>query len=351
VRGLFFAMRWSLVAVLAILTSLCGPNAFMHGNEPDALDVFRIVAHLQACERRPVFVVASIAPNLKSDVVPPCEKGALATWLAKRQLVLVFEDDLILIKSAQVTYPVASWQDWSHVRLQTVVRSPLPEELQKLRDSESEYRFVPVRRTLAPTELQRVGAWLLKNLAMPPVDLPARCAVCGDAPGVATIHLQIVVESVQLAKNANERIVGRVSAGTFSRIFVGRVQRGEFHLDWISPLLGGASAVLSFRDVDADGVAEIESLSERRDGSDPVWLLSIFDLEGRELTRDAGECDHSQTYFPWSGSTCPIVGFPGVDHFVKKDGTVALEAARDFRNKPEARRVYEIRDGRFVRVE
>jgi hypothetical protein len=274
-------------------------------------------------------------------------------YLAPQGLKLIWEDKVLLIMDARVSYPVATWQDWSHVRLDVSPRPPTENERPRGMDFDDDYKFVPVRRTLTTVELEAAGKWILQNIPMPPISLPAYCPDCGDPLHTAVINLQIVLEGVKLSRDDPERIIGRISGNETSRILVGRLVKGQFSLEWISPLLEPGGQVLIFRDVDADGVGEIWSLSSYRGVGDKVWELSIFSLQGRELTRDAGECDWAVTSsLPTSplAAACPIVGLPAIDHFVGKDGKVKIEAARDFTNNPQPGRLYEFVGGKYVRV-
>jgi hypothetical protein len=308
-------------------------------------DAYQVALHLQRCTARPVFFLLPLAADLSSDVLPPCEKDPLTAWLSPRGLKLIWEDDALLIKSAQVFYPVATWQDWSDIRLDVTVRNPAESEKRKGTDFDGQYKFVPVRRDLPNEQLQAASQWILRNVPMPPLALPAYCPTCGDPPHTATVRLEIVLEGVTLSHAGGERIIGRISGNQTSRILIGQFADGRFHLDWISPLLEPRGQVLTYRDVNADGVGEIWSLSAERSSGDEVWMLSIFDLQGRELTRDVGECDwavSSELAASPLAAACPIVGVPGIGHFVMANGKVTIEAARDFKNHAQPRRVYEL---------
>jgi len=272
-------------------------------------------------------------------------------YLAPQGLKVVWEDNVLLIMDSRVSYPIATWQDWSDVRLDVSVRPPTENERPRDMDFDDDYKFVPARRTLTTDELESAGKWILQNLPMPPISFPAYCPRCGDPPHTAVINLQMVLEGVKLSREGPERIIGRISGNEASRVLVGRLVKGLFSLEWISPLLEPGGQVLIYRDVDADGVGEIWSLSSYRGVGDKVWELSIFSLQGRELTRDAGECDWAVTSsLPSSplAAACPIVGLPAIDHFVGKDGKVKIEAVRDFTNNPQPRRLYEFIGGRYV---
>jgi len=233
------------------------------------------------------------------------------------------------------------------------VRGPVDNEKRRGTDFDDDYRFIPVRRSLADNELKAAANWILQNIAMPPISFPAYCPSCGDPPHTAVVRLEIVLEGVQLSRDGPERIIGRISGNDTSCIVVGTSAKGQFHLEWVSPLLEPRSQVLAFRDVNADGVGEIWSFSSVRSTGEEVWGLSIFDLQGRELTRDSGECDWAVTSALAASplaAACPIIGLPGIGYFVGNDGKVTLEAARDFRNNPEPRRLYQFVGDKYIWV-
>lgn len=47
-------------------------------------------------------------------------------------------------------------------------------------------------------------------------------------------------------------------------------------------------------------------------------------------------------------TVCPIVALPAIDHFLEKDGTVSLEAYRDFRGSDDEPRLYRFFRGKYI---
>ena len=346
-------------------------------------DAYDVALHLQKCTHRLVFferfigrsVEGQITGNgLATDTLPPCEKDSIVAWLAQRGLSLVWEDSLLLIKRTVLPDPPYVGQVdghpndyWTHLKLETVVRGPTHHEFAREHDLPEDYKYVPVQRNLSDEELKRAGEWVLKNVPMPPA--PHLAHSPSDPPETATLQLCMVLQGVKMAQDAPEKIIGWIGAKSYigvlpcymdysaggNRIIVAQMEGGTMHLQWMSPLLNPIHQDLFFRDVNADGVAEIWSFSAFPAGNDTGGVLSIFDLNGRELTRDADGCGlaYEASFSAGSApaSACPIAGSQFL-HQVEVDGSVSLEVERGIHGweQEEADHVYKFIGGKYVWV-
>jgi hypothetical protein len=331
---------------------------------------YDVALHLQQCTKRPVFFVLSIAEQLTADSLPPCERGRLEEWLSPRKVKLIWTDSVILLRnipvpiytSAQGNQFLAPAERWTDLILKVSVRKPNQNEQRQQDDRPEDYKYFAVRRDLNEPELTETGKWILENVPMPPSFPPLLCSTCGLPPGTVSFHLDIVLEAVKLTKDGPEQIVGRISNSNddgpvfgISRVFLLQNENGRIHLQWISPLLRSLDQSVSYLDVNADGTAAIWSLSGYMAGNREAWALSIFDSEGRELTRTAGDCqlaagaqgEEATTHLP---AACPIGGRPDVEHSLDSGGKVLLKVSTDFPYETQEARTYKLVDGRYVRV-
>jgi hypothetical protein len=137
------------------------------------------------------------------------------------------------------------------------------------------------------------------------------------------------------------------------RIVYGEQQGdGSFQLLWDSPILVAKLVQISFLDVDGDGAEEIVLRSSYPAGMRDLEAMSVFDLQGNELTRNLAatveskkpHCAVPDLYgYSAADGTCPIVG-EGVDfdyshsppYDIGGGGTFTLREHRyvDARNPP-----------------
>jgi len=317
-------------------------------------DAYAVASHLQKCLKHPVFFTLPVARQLSADGLPACEKDTLEAWLATHKLKGFWNESLLLIDDPKVYSRHETLYDWSIIKLQVSFEAPGQEGQDA--DMPNQYKYYAVRRPLSQEEVKSFSDWILNSVAMPPVESPMVCSSCDGPPRTAVLKLRLSFEAVKLSSDGAERIIGWMGSSAVSRIIVAHHRGGSFGLDWISPLLGAYRQGMIYRDVSADGVAEIWSLSAYPGASSEPWQLSIFDVNGVELTRNGGDC----SWFPdpalvlWAEMgtplpvVCPIVGLPAIDHFLEEDGTVALEAYRDFRGSDEEPRRYRFLGGKYV---
>jgi hypothetical protein len=376
---------WKLLRVTKVSRSLATVSlvfllwAGTSSGEP-RYNAYDVALHLQKCTQRPVFFEPLIGTSIEgqitgnslaTDALPPCEKDSIIAWLAQRGLRLVWEDSLLLIRRTPLPYPSYVGQGgghphdyWTHLKLKIIVRGPRNHEFAREEGLPEDYKYIPVQRKLGDEELKRAGDWVLKNVPMPPA--PYLAHTPSDPPETATLELCMVLQGVKLAQDAPEKIIGWIGTENYTgvlpcymnysaggnRIIVAQMDGSTMHLQWMSPLLNPMQQDLFFRDVNADGVGEIWSFSEFPAGNDTGGVLSIFDLNGRELTRDADGCDLAfKASFSMGTapiSACPIAGSQFLHH-VEEDGSVSLVVDRGIHGwEPEADHVYKLIGGKYV---
>ena len=135
------------------------------------------------------------------------------------------------------------------------------------------------------------------------------------------------------------------------RLFLGRREGSSFSLAWDSPLFNTRRLGVGFQDVDGDGVPEIVLRSSccglRPTGS----ALTIFTVDGDELTRQTEcELDDQIRVDDESAAACPIVG-EGLSFEAGPDSTRAIAGyplGPDSKTRPFR---YVLKDRRFRPVD
>jgi len=271
---------------------------------------------------------------------------------------LVWEDDILLI--LKVPKDRGFGELWNRLKLVVSATTRPKSEEPQIEEAPWDDKFIPVRGEVSDDVVNIMKGWVLGNLPMPPVVHPRYCTTCPHTQDMreATVELQMQFEKVKLGATEPDRIVGWVCAEPYCRVLVGRLEKSVFHLSWVSPLtghaVGSAGPWLLYEDVNADGIAEIWVYSHLPAGSQWGQRLSIFDLNGRELTRDAGECGELEDLPPGKkpvfDSVCPIWGVPFVEHSFEENDShrIYLEASREIRGSEERSVIYRLRDGNYV---
>ena len=323
------------------------PFAGMLRAAPD-YSAYDVELRLQRCLHRPTLFVSQAAGALATDDLPPCEKDALSTWLTARGLHAIWEDDVVLIMNGLSQTGVS----WTDVSFHPPIQGPSHQEELNSGAEPDIYGYVPVRRRLSDSELQSLGSWILQNLPMPPVDRPMYCGSCGHPPNLSPINFEIVLEGVTFSKNGAEHIVGRLNSGFATRIFLAQTWDGTPHLEWISPLIARVEQI-DYRDVNADGVADIwlrSTLLQYR--ATQVNGYSIFEIDGNNLTQEAGDCDSAgpqlNKRFQDLPFACPVTASDIEAHVEEEDGTVSLEAPQNFEYREEPTRFYKFDGQKYV---
>ncbi len=345
IRLLFFL--WMLLFSWNTVSATPTPNSY------------DVALRLQRCWNRPVLFDLQIARDFSGDKLPPCEREPLVAWLAARNLEGIWADSVLYIRRIPLkmapNLPPPVEARWTKIVLDLAIRTPTKDEATQREDFPEEYSYIAVRRNLAPEELKSLGDWIFKNVPMPPTTVQY-CATCGLPPETAKAKLEIVLEGVKLSADTPERIVGWIASKDASRVILGHFEQSKFSADWLSPLLDSYRQTLIYRDINGDGVAEIWSLSAYFAGGQEAVKLSIFDLNGKELTREAGDCElgvHAIGQPPDNKplpAACPIIGYPGIEHSLDPDsGKVELRGQRGFRgDDEEPERIYRFVDGRYI---
>lgn len=345
-----------LLCLLASTTLIASGSVRVEAAEPPKAD--DVVLSLQRCTGKWTFFERTLVTRLPSETSPSCNKDALESWAAAKDLRIVWEDDFLVILPASngVEYGARRWN-----RLQLSVSAtsrakdgPVDEE-----GPVWNYKFIPVRGQISEKALGTMKAWVLGNVPMPPVSFPAYCDTCPHDKDfrVAKLNLSMQFEMVKLGPKEPQRIVGWVCSDSFCHVILGQLDQSDFHPAWISPLTGrthGEGPTVTYRDVNGDGIGEIWVYSRMEAGNQWGEYLSVFDIAGRELTRDAGECGalegNPPDVKPDPSYVCPIWGVPGIQHYFEDDesGRLYLEAFRDIRGSEKDSLVYRFRGGKFV---
>ena len=175
---------------------------------------------------------------------------------------------------------------------------------------------------LKPEELLKLKDQVLEQARLIPAFEPHTQSETEAA--IIGIALQVFVRHTK--KDGPASLVLLMSeAGDWAadgRIVYGEQQgNGSFRLLWDSPVVVAKLAQISFQDVDGDGVEEIVLRSSYPAGMRDLEAMSVFDLQGNELTRNLASTVGSVKphcaipdlygYSPADGA-CPIVG-EGVD--------------------------------------
>jgi hypothetical protein len=196
-------------------------------------------------------------------------------------------------------------------------------------------------RGLASAEQQQVANAILAHARPPVVDTPLGTR--------ATINLVLYLDAHTFGppsakqKEAVVAVWGEEQGAR--RLIYGEVEGGVYRPLWDSPHVPGEWLMMGYRDVNGDGTEEIV-LQSRIGGAGRDLTLVIFDLKGREITRqqDKDQCEWLTIKRP--DVTCPIGGqLDGlVEYEVRKDGKTDILV---YQYDEEVR--YRLVGGRYVR--
>jgi len=205
---------------------------------------------------------------------------------------------------------------------------------------------LPGVRTLAPTELEQIGRRVFRETRSAPVfshDEP-------DANGTLKVEYLLSAIAVRLRAGGSESIVGVLGRpGTTGRLVFGELRRGEYQVLWDSPLFNALRLQLGFEDVDGDATKEIVIQSAYGLNGD-ASMLAIFDVKGRELTRQL-YCEFDPLWgYDATGLTCSIVGYAHTLTDPVEGHRDVLVRERDADGGVNVHR-YAIRNRRYVDIE
>lgn len=164
-----------------------------------------------------------------------------------------------------------------------------------------ENRRSPGARVVPQEEAERIAHAVFASARPIPVSLDS---VPNEDNGTRNEAIPVAVDAAQLGRSA-ESIVTIFNQASRARVTYGEMRDGAYVPLWDSPLTNGFDLGWSYRDIDGNGTKEIVLWS--------VWLphshvLSIFDLDGHELTRQNDCRTFPPGGFDPAGGTCPIFG-------------------------------------------
>src|SRR5262249_47028304 len=123
-----------------------------------------------------------------------------------------------------------------------------------------------------------------------------------EKDGVAKINVVLSVDARPVRPEVRSIVGVWGQARGIGRLIYGEMRAGHFELRWDSPLLKTFFWGLGYEDLDGDGTKELIFRSDlAREGR----IYSIFDLQGRELSRQT-PCETEGVFDAKSG-ICPIV--------------------------------------------
>lgn len=201
-------------------------------------------------------------------------------------------------------------------------------------------------RSLPPTEQQRVAKVIMEH-ARPPIASTPRGR---DSSGRVndTIHLVLYVDAHVFGKQDKESVVAVYGQEHRARRLVyGDIAGGVYRAVWDSPIVPGDWLSMGYRDLDGDGTAEILLQSKMGTSGRSLGLV-VFNLRGREISRQEGKNCEWLRYATRPDVSCPIGGEyeAGVDYEVGEDGKtdiVVQQAGSSVR--------FRLVNGRYVRKE
>lgn len=163
---------------------------------------------------------------------------------------------------------------------------------------------IPGSRMLSEKERESIGKSILNQTRLAPIPMPYQAGKDGKT---AELQYTFFMDAHHLSPHAPESVI--VVSGLengWARLIYGEMEKGAYHVVWESPLFSSVELKIGYTDVDADGTAEIliaTTSGPRLENR----VLSIFDKNGHELTRQLDDCEMIHLLQP-NEATCPIVG-------------------------------------------
>ena len=224
-----------------------------------------------------------ILPWTATRLACPQAPDALSAALREEGFELYEGPDWLFVMTAR--FPGMTYHQWTSLRLHLSV----------------ENRRSPGARLVPQEEAERIAHAVFASARPIPVSL-------GTLPyednGALDEAIPVAVDAAPLGRAA-ESIVTIFNQSSRARVTYGEMRDGAYVPLWDSPLTNGFDLAWSYRDIDGNGTKEIVLWSN--------WLphshvLSIFDLDGHELTRQNGCRPGPPRGFDPAGGTCPIFG-------------------------------------------
>ena len=161
---------------------------------------------------------------------------------------------------------------------------------------------IPDTREVTAVDLEAIRRAVLATARLAPIRAWSR-ETTGDT---TSIEYQLRVAALRLGPGPPESVIGILGeVHETGRLISGEFGSNGFKVLWDSPLLSTAYLEFGFDDVDGDGVKEILLVStygKLFEGQ----ILSVFNSEGRELTRQPDCFFNDMWGFDEPGGVCPV---------------------------------------------
>lgn len=167
---------------------------------------------------------------------------------------------------------------------------------------------VPDSRNLSPDEQAAISGVILSEARTTPLVAPSMPGSDGET---AAIEVRLWLDAHRLAGATGvEAVIGILGEPNGSgRLIYGELRKGRYECLWDSPLFDAYSLQIGYRDMDGDGIQEILLSSQRVSLSTHTptrTMLTIFDRQGHELTRQEGCVSELRSGYTEEGGACPI---------------------------------------------
>src|SRR6266481_5706931 len=173
-------------------------------------------------------------------------------------------------------------------------------------------KIIVVTRLTAPGLTKDQQDHLQATLMQQSRFIPVGYGIDKEADGSQTVDilLHYMVTVMPRDTPGALRMVVLLRQSDRNRIIFIEMQDGEFEVKWDSGELDADSVGIEFDDVDGDGKPEIVAMGEDAVdiGATNYDVLAVFDLEGRELTRQAENLRAGSNTERAEEMVCPIEG-------------------------------------------
>jgi hypothetical protein len=313
--------------LLAVVTILCpgalgaqaGPHGEIRHYQYGTLDRFHACA--ESVLKRHVLTYSAMGPEFENVKCSPDEKqfrGDLTSngpyvAIANKEWAFIVPSSFLFTKTTPIgTKKTILERPWKDLRIDTPITN---------------YGGSEVKLTI--TQLSELKTRLLNAARLVPIE----DADEGFDDETAVFRLWYKVYVVPLRKNGPLSVVvlerqsnvpsnlpeANLQNDQFwfddGRIIYGEMQGGKISLLWDSPVIQVRYMKdLEFRDVDGDGNKEILVPASINEGKYEWRTLSVFGVNGSEITRQA--CDNAAYSWyenPYGDRACPITGGPEGD--------------------------------------
>lgn len=300
----FFAVVFFVLSVLGIFFT---GSAFAADQQLGADGYVKVFYCSQKILNRPVYW--GFALNQKdfsaADIAqPPCSETneSLARWFADRQMTLIVEPSAAFVMPNYQRRPRGQENNlltfsFNHFTIEYVTEKLETAETVENPDPPSPPQFEAIKKTV------------LSSVPMLPVNPGIRKGGDPDKAGFS-IWFSAVTHRFKSGTGPLSAVVLMRSDAGDLRVIFGNLNGDKFDLLWSSLLVEQfLSPRIEFDDLDADGMEEIVLYGESEGGSARYPVLAAFNIEGKELTRLAKNCDAIyMAHRTWEERACPIEG-------------------------------------------